>query len=62
MLSEQELKCLDISKDLWNEYNKLEEVHEDDAPEFRHHLHALQNIILSRSATAYLQNLKNESK
>lgn len=35
---------------------RLPEVHPSDSDEFRHHLHALQNILLARPATEAAQH------
>ena len=50
MITEQEHKVIEISADLWNEFRLLPELHADDTRDFRFHIHAIQNIILSRSA------------
>lgn len=43
-------KVLKISADLWNEFLKIpdNERHPDDTNDFRHHLHALQNILYTQ--------------
>lgn len=46
--NEDEVNVLNLSADLWNEYIKLPKLHEDDLPDFKLHLHALQRIILAR--------------
>lgn len=49
-------KTLKISADLWNEFLNIpeNEKHPDDTNDFRHHLHALQNIL-------YAQKYKKQS-
>ena len=47
-MTDQEIKVLDVSADLWNEFLKLPSMHPDDQNEFRLNLHALQNIIYAR--------------
>lgn len=49
MVTEQEMMVMNKSAELWNEFLKLEKIHPHDIPDFQFHLHALQNIILSRS-------------
>lgn len=40
-------KVLDKSRELWDEFMSIPEkqMHPDDVNDFRHHLHALQNIM-----------------
>jgi hypothetical protein len=44
----QENKVLALTKEAWNEFLRLPEMHADDVNEFRYHIHAIQNIILAR--------------
>jgi hypothetical protein len=55
-MDEAEKRVLDLSGDLWNRFLQLPVQHPDDQNEFRHHLHALQNIILARPAHRGLKN------
>ena len=57
-MSEDEKKVLNISSELWNSFLMLEEIHGDYISEFRFHIHALQNIILSRSVLRELAENK----
>lgn len=43
-------KVLDKSRELWDEFMSIpkNELHPDDTNDFRHHLHALQNIMYSQ--------------
>lgn len=40
--------------EIWNAFRLLPEIHPSDVVEFQAHLHALQNIILSRAAMRQL--------
>lgn len=48
MITEKEYKCIELTKDLFNEFIKLPIEHKADCGDFTYHIHALQNIILSR--------------
>lgn len=50
MLTSKEKEILEISVNLWNEFLLLEEYHEDDKKDISFHIHAIQNIIMSREA------------
>jgi len=43
-------KVLDKSRELWDEFMKIpqSQMHPDDTNDFRHHLHALQNIMYAQ--------------
>lgn len=43
-------KVLDKSGELWDEFMKIpqSQMHPDDTNDFRHHLHALQNIMYAQ--------------
>lgn len=49
-MTEQEKEIIKATADLWNSFIKLPVIHPDDNNDFRFHLHALQNMIFSRSA------------
>jgi hypothetical protein len=49
-LTEDEIKVLEQSGDLWNSFLELPIMHPDDRHEFSLHIHAVQNMLLSRSA------------
>jgi hypothetical protein len=49
-------KTLKLTAKLWNSFRLLKEIHEDDTRDFRFHIHAIQNIIMSRT------DLKKELK
>ena len=55
MFTEDEIKCLNLSRDLWNEFVKLPENHPMDKQEFIFHIHAIQNIILARPGVKELK-------
>lgn len=50
MTTEQEKKVLNLLSDAHNEFRTLGEYHPADTVEWIHHLHALQNIVMSRGA------------
>lgn len=50
-LTEKEIKVAEQAGELWNSFMELPIQHPDDRNEFRFHIHALQNIILYRSAS-----------
>lgn len=58
-MTDLENKILELTKDTWNSFIELPiidpNIHKDDTDDFRHHLHALQNIILSREGLRSLQ-------
>lgn len=47
-LNAQEQAVLDVTVELWNQFLRLPAEHPDDVGEFRHKIHELQNMILSR--------------
>lgn len=47
-MTSQEIRVLNLTRDVWNEFLKLPTVHPTDQVEFMHHMHALQNILLAR--------------
>lgn len=47
-MTKKEKEVLDLSAELWNKFLQLDEIHPDDVPEFRFHIHALQNIVFAR--------------
>ena len=49
-MEEQEIKVLNNLADAWNEFLKLKIQHPDDEPEFKYHIHAIQNIVMARKA------------
>lgn len=55
MVTEKEKEVLNISADLWNSCLTLPIQHKDDIPDIRFHIHAIQNIILGRSAQRVLE-------
>ena len=57
LLSEDENECMNLSAEFFNKFKSLPVIHPSDLDEFIHHLHVLQNIILSRAA---YRNLKNK--
>jgi hypothetical protein len=49
-MKKAENKVMKHSVKMWHAFLKLEELHPSDLKEFEHHLHVLQNIVLSRPA------------
>jgi len=49
-MNEDEKKAIEASVELWNVILKLESYHPDDIHDVRFHIHAIQNIIMSREA------------
>ena len=49
-ITDKEKEVLDFFFLFWNRFEELEQLHPDDQMEFKFYLHALQNIVLSRSA------------
>ena len=58
IMTPQEIKVLDRTKEAWAEFLSLPEEHPDDQNEFRFHIHALQNIILAREGMRKLKEIK----
>ena len=52
-LTEGERAAFELSGDLWNAFIALPVLHTSDTDEFRAHIHALQNIIMSRPVMRY---------
>ncbi|SFG08380.1 hypothetical protein SAMN05518801_10732 [Novosphingobium sp. CF614] len=50
-----EKHALELSAELWNAFMALPVQHVDDIAEFRHKLHDLQRIVLSRPAHRTMQ-------
>lgn len=50
MEEEKQKQVLNITAELWNKYLEIpkEDKHQDDDNDFRHHLHALQNILFTQ--------------
>lgn len=44
-MSTSQDKCLELTVELWNEFQTIENKHPDDNNEFRLHIHAIQNIL-----------------
>jgi len=55
---------LNKTTELWNAFDRIEKdkLHPDDTADFKFHIHALQNILLSNIGWRYLNTLKNERK
>lgn len=54
-----EVKAIDATKELWNAFLQLPEMHPDDQNDFRYHIHALQNIILAREGQRVINGVKD---
>lgn len=50
LLNVREEELLESTSIIWNRFLELPMMHPDESGEFRFHIHALQNIILSRTA------------
>lgn len=57
LLTDQEILLLETLGDCWNEFAELKELHSADKGDFAHHIHALQNIIMSRAAVREYPNI-----
>ena len=57
-ITKKEKDVIDTSAKIWGEFIALPELHKDHTNDFRFHIHALQNIILSRSAYRVLNNIE----
>lgn len=49
-------KCLDLTVELWNTFIQIKGLHGDDCPDFRHHLHAIQNILYTHKYKTEVPN------
>ncbi len=49
-MNEDEKRAIEASAELWNAFVKLEKYHPDDIQDVKFHIHAIQNIIMSRVA------------
>jgi hypothetical protein len=47
-MTEQEQAVLQKLAEVWNEFLKLEQCHNDEVNDFRFHIHALQAMVLAR--------------
>ena len=54
-LTKDELKCLNTSATLWNQFIRLPQQHPDDTNEMRAKIHDIQRVILSRVAERQIQ-------
>lgn len=59
-LTHDEAEVGEILGEAWNRFALLPVVHPSDRAEFVHHLHALQNIVLSRPAMDELRRRQAE--
>lgn len=57
-LTDQELRCLVLSKDLWTLFASMPDQHPSDRPEMAAHVHAIQALILQRPTVRELGWLK----
>lgn len=55
-MDEGEQKVLRRLGDAFDEFKKLAPLHPSDLPDFVHHVHALQNIVLARAGLRALHN------
>lgn len=49
-MNDEEKKVITASAELWNAFLKLEKYHPDDVHDILFHIHAIQNIVMSREA------------
>jgi hypothetical protein len=55
MITDKEKEVLNASIELWSKFLDLPKEHEDDNNDMRHHIHAIQNMILGRSTRRALK-------
>jgi hypothetical protein len=60
-MTDLEFKAINATKEVWNAFLLLPVVHPDDQNDFRHHVHALQNIILSREGLRTLKAIESSN-
>lgn len=60
-ITENELNVMESSAILLDSFLSLP-AHSDDVNEFRFHIHAIQNIILRRSAYRIMNNIEHEKQ
>lgn len=58
-MTEEEKEIMELTKEIWNKFLKLPVEHSADASELNFHIHAIQNIVLSRVG---LREYKKETK
>jgi len=59
-MTQQEIELVDNLGDCFNAFVKLDQLHQSDNREFEFHIHALQNIVLSREGLrAYYNREEN---
>lgn len=62
-MTKQEKDILNLTGELWNKFLALPVMHDDDVPDVRHHIHAIQNIIYARDGMRSIDaELDNEIK
>lgn len=47
-MTKEEKEVIAISVELWNAFLRMEKYHPDDVKDVRFHIHAIQNIVMSR--------------
>lgn len=57
-VTKKELITINKSADLWESFLDLPITHTGDINEFKFHIHAIQNIILFRSAYRVMHNIE----
>lgn len=60
MITTEEKDVLDITVDIFNKFQIMPQLHPDDLTDFKYHVHAIQNLILCRSAYRVLHNLETK--
>lgn len=55
MITDKEMQCIDLSRDLWNAFMELPIQHPADREDFCFHIHAIQNMLLGREGLRQLQ-------
>jgi hypothetical protein len=57
-MSSEEIVLMDSLGDAFEKFKELDEVHPSDRQEFAFHIHALQNIVLSREGLTEYRRIK----
>lgn len=57
MFSVGENRVLELLGQAFNEFHSLPKLHQADLPEFVHHLHILQNLVIQRPGARHMYGL-----
>ena len=58
-LTEQEMELIIQTREIWNNFLELPQIHPDHNQEFRYAVHNLQRIIMCRPVGEYLRSVDN---